>query len=59
MDRATQHELIRLRDALAEALDGVKSATDDGEELAAWRKIQTLGWELNALLPAPGQDRIA
>jgi hypothetical protein len=59
MDRATQHELDRLRDAFAEALDGVRSATGDGQQLAAWRKLQTLGWELNALLPAAEQHHIA
>jgi hypothetical protein len=59
MDRGTQHELDRLRDAFAEALDGVRSATGDGQQLAAWRKVQTLGWELNALLPTAEQHRMA
>jgi hypothetical protein len=58
-DRATQHELDRLRDALTEALDDVRSATGDGEQLAAWRKVQILGWELNALLPAAEQHPIS
>jgi hypothetical protein len=59
MDRATQHELDRLHAAFAEALDGVTSATGDGRQLAAWRKVQILGWELNALLPAAEQHHIA
>ena len=59
MDRATQHELDRLRDALAAALDGVRLASGDFQQLAAWRKVQILGWELNALLAAGEQHRIA
>ena len=59
MDRPTKHELDRLRDALAEALDGVRSATGDDELMAAWRNVQILGWKLNALLPAAEQHRIA
>lgn len=51
MDIETRHELDRLRLSFEEALREVRLAASDDETYAAWRKIQTAGWELNALLP--------
>lgn len=52
MDRQTRHELDRLIDAFSKALKAVQSASDEEEEMAAWRSVQTAGWELNALVPS-------
>jgi CelD/BcsL family acetyltransferase involved in cellulose biosynthesis len=53
MDRQTRHEYDRLIEAFTSALEAVRSAVDEEEEMAAWRRIQAAGWELNALLPKP------
>ncbi len=59
MDRQTRHEFDRLMELFTRALDGVRTARDDEEELAGWRRVQVAGWELNALLPRSpvGQPR--
>jgi hypothetical protein len=51
MDIETKHELDRLRRSFEEALLEVRLAPSDEEAFAAWRKVQTASWELNALLP--------
>jgi hypothetical protein len=51
MDIETTRELDRLRRGFDHALDEVRFATSDDQRLIAWRKVQTLGWELNAVLP--------
>lgn len=51
MDIETRRELDRLRRNYQQALQEVGSAENDEQELAAWHGLQTLGWELNALLP--------
>ncbi len=51
MDRQTRHEYDRLIGVFAKALERVRLATDDQEELDGWRQVQAAGWELNALLP--------
>ena len=51
MDRQTRHEFDRLEELFVRALDGVRTAADDEEELACWRRVQAAAWELNALLP--------
>ena len=55
MDRETQHELDRLLRGFDEALFEVRMAENDDDQhtLKAWRHVQMLGHELNALLPAP------
>jgi hypothetical protein len=52
VDRETQHELDRLLRGFDEALSEVRKAEDDERTLRAWRHVQTVGHELNALLPA-------
>ncbi len=56
MDRQTQHELDRLLDGFTDALERVRSAGRDDEQMEAWKKVQMLGWELNALLPVATQQ---
>ncbi len=51
MDRQTRHEFDRLMDVFSKALDHVRAAADEEEELESWRQVQAAGWELNALLP--------
>ena len=51
MDRQTRHEYDRLIAVFARALERVRSASDEQEELESWRLVQAAGWELNALLP--------
>lgn len=51
MDVETRRELARLRRSFENALEETRLAHDDDELFAAWRKVQTVGWELNALLP--------
>lgn len=52
MDRETRHEFDRLLRGFDEALFEVRTAGDDEHTLSAWRHVQMLGHELNALLPA-------
>ena len=52
MDIETSHELERLRRSFEDALRQVHLAEDDEAAFVAWRKVQTAGWELNALLPS-------
>lgn len=51
MDRQTRHELDRLTDVFAEALQAVRAAKDEEDEMAGWRQVQAASWELNALIP--------
>ena len=51
MDRQTRHEFDRLMGLFSEALQRVRSASDEQQELDSWRQVQAAGWELNALLP--------
>lgn len=51
MDLETSNELNRLRRNLLDAIAEVELAKDDDETYAAWRKVQTVGWELNVVLP--------
>ena len=51
MDIETSRELNRLRRNLTEAITDIEVAKDDDHSYAAWRKVQTIGWELNAVLP--------
>jgi hypothetical protein len=51
MDRVTEHELDNLLDGYRAALHDVEHAVDDDGRLAAWHKVQTLGWRLHELLP--------
>ena len=51
MDRQTRHEFDRLMDVFSKALEQVRSAPDEQEELQSWRQVQAAAWELNALLP--------
>lgn len=53
MDIETRHELDRLRASFEMALEGVRAAAGDDQEMQAWRKVQTAAWELNALIPSP------
>lgn len=53
MDRQTRHELNRLIDVFGGALDAVRSADDEEDEMAAWRQVQAASWELKALIPNP------
>lgn len=52
MDRETQHEFDRLLRGFDDALLEVRAAPDDDHALRAWKHIQMLSHELNALLPA-------
>ena len=52
MDRETRHELDNILHGYQEALDEIEQASDDDARLAAWRKVQTLGWRLHQLLPS-------
>ena len=52
MDRETRREFDRLQRGFDEALFEVRIAGDDEHSLKAWRRVQMLGHELNALLPA-------
>lgn len=52
VDRETRRELDRLLRGFDEALVDVHAADDDEHALRAWRQVQMLGHELNALLPA-------
>lgn len=52
MDRETRHELDNLLEGYRRALDDVRYAGDDAHRIAAWRKIQTLGWRLNEMMAA-------
>ncbi|HZT66587.1 MAG TPA: hypothetical protein VFA11_12445 [Acidimicrobiales bacterium] len=58
MDRETRHELAQLLAGLTEALDDVRIAPSDDEELAAWRKVQTYSWRLNQLMPGLTEARL-
>jgi hypothetical protein len=51
MDIETRLELDRLYRVFQEALSEVRAARKDDDVFAAWRKVQTASWELNALLP--------
>jgi hypothetical protein len=51
VDRETKHELENLKRGYRAALAEIDDAVDDQAELAAWRKVQTLGWRLHELLP--------
>jgi hypothetical protein len=51
MDRETRCELDRLCRSYEAVLREIRWAVTDDKELACWHKLQTLGWELNALLP--------
>ncbi len=52
MDRESRRELDRLLQGFDDALFEVRVARDDESTLKAWRHVQMLGHELNALLPA-------
>jgi hypothetical protein len=52
MDRETKIELENLKRGYRDALTEVDRADDDEGQLAAWGKIQTLGWRLHELLPS-------
>ena len=52
MDRETRHELDNLLDGYRSALDDVRYAADDAQRIAAWRRVQTLGWRLNEMMSA-------
>lgn len=52
MDRAITMELRNVYLGYREALREIDDATDDESLLAAWHKMQTLGWRLHELLPA-------
>ena len=52
MDRETRRELDRLLRGFDDALFEVRIARDDERALKAWRHVQMLSHELNALLPA-------
>jgi hypothetical protein len=52
MDRGTSQELDNLLQRYWEALHQIELAADDAQKVAAWRKVQTLGWRLHELLPA-------
>lgn len=52
MDHGIKHELDNLLHGYREALQAVEHATNDEERVAAWRKVQTLGWRLHELLPS-------
>ena len=51
MDRETRRELDRLCRGYEAVLGEIRGAVNDDQEFAGWHKLQTLGWELNALLP--------
>ncbi len=57
MDRETRLELDRLRRSYEAVLGEIRGAIGDDQELACWHKLQTLGWELNALLPTMSDRR--
>jgi hypothetical protein len=50
MDHGTGLELDSLLEGYREALQDIDNAADDEHRVAAWRKVQTLGWRLNELL---------
>ena len=52
MDHGMRHELDNLLRGYRQALRQIEDATDDEERVAAWRKVQTLGWRLHELLPS-------
>lgn len=52
MDRETRRELDRLLRDFGEAFFEVRTAVDDEHALRAWKHVQMVGRELNALLPA-------
>ena len=52
MDRETRHEFDRLLRGFEDALREVHAARDDDHAFAAWKHVQMLSHELNALLPA-------
>jgi hypothetical protein len=50
MDHGTKQELDNLLHGYREALQKIENAADDEERVAAWRRVQTLGWRLHELL---------
>jgi len=52
MDRETRHEFDRLLRGFDEALSEIRVAGDDEHAVRAWKHVQMLSHELNALLPA-------
>jgi len=52
MDRQTRHEFDRLLRGFEEALVEVRLAGDDEEFVRAWKHVQMVSHELNALVPA-------
>ena len=52
MDRGTEQELETLLQLYWEAFHQIELAADDAGRVAAWRRIQTLGWRLHELLPS-------
>ena len=52
MDRSTRLELENLLRGYRDAIEEIEHARDDGERVAGWRRIQTLGWRLHELLPS-------
>jgi hypothetical protein len=59
MDREIRHELDRLFSCYQDALAEIRSARSDDELLTGWRKVQTAGWELNAVLPTADYHSLA
>lgn len=53
MDPRMQAELSRLLTRFEATLAEVRSANQEAATLEAWRRVQTLGWELSAILPIP------
>jgi hypothetical protein len=53
MDPEMQASLGRLLTRFDAALDEVRHAGDDDCALEAWRRVQTLGWQLSVVLPVP------
>ena len=52
MDNETRHELRRLFLAFEGALNEIRNAAKEDQELEAWHKVQRTAWELNQLLPS-------
>jgi hypothetical protein len=59
MDRETKYELQHLLTGLTQAIDQVRFAASEDEEIAGWRKVQTLSWRLNQVMPALRESRLA
>jgi hypothetical protein len=55
MDPDMQVSLGRLLTRFEAALGEVRAVSDNDGALDAWRRVQTLGWELSALLPVPAR----